>query len=124
MEKDRFDNFNIQEILLDIANWTSREPYGIRADIERKIASCLQRKYKSKFDSKKIKERIRNYKEIYSITKENLSRYTLPSKSGYAEPQYVKNAEIKKFLAKRFPAENKKILDTIINWVVYYEYLR
>ena len=123
-KKDGFDNFNIKKIKIDIANLTSREPYEIQANIERKIFSSLQKKYKLKFDSKKLKEQIRNYKEIYSITKENLPKYTFPSESGYAEPKYIKKEEIKKFLTKSFPMENKKILDTIINWVVYYEYLR
>ena len=124
MGKIIMNNFNTQKIQLDIANWTSQEPYAIFLDIERKIKNRLQKKYKLKIDPKILEEKIRNYKAIYNITKENLPKYTFPSESGYSEPQYIKNEEIKKFLTKRFPSEDEKILDIIISWVVYYEYLR
>lgn len=124
MGKVTLNNFNTQEIQFDIANWVSREPYETLSDIERKINNRLQKKYKLKIDLKILGKKIRNYKEIYNIAKQNLPKYTLPSESGYAEPQYIKDKEIKEFLIKRFPREHKKILDTIISWVVYYEYLR
>ena len=117
-------NFNTPETQFDIANWTSREPYAIFSDIKRKINSRLQKKYKLKVDSKILEGKIRNYKEIYNFVKKNLPKFTLPSKSGYADPQFIKNDELQEFLAKIFPSENKKILDAIISWVVYYEYLR
>ena len=117
-------NFSNYKIQFDIANWSSREPYETFPNIERKIRGRLQRKYKLKVDSKILDEKIKNYREIYDIIKENLPKYISPSESGYAEPKYVKNNEIKEFLTKRFPIEDKKILESIIGWVIYYEYLR
>lgn len=117
-------NSDMQRIYLDIANWISREPYLTFLEIEKKIIQRLQRKYKLKIDSKMLEQKILNYKEIYKIIKENLSKYILSSKSGYAEPNYIKHKEMKKFLTQKFPCEDKKILDIISDWVVYHEYLR
>lgn len=118
------NNFNALKIQLDIANWVSREPYELFPDIEKKVYIRLQRKYKLKIDSKSLEEKIKKYKQIYNVTSENLSKYTLPSETGYAESRYIKNKEIKEFLTKRFPMEDSKILDSIIGWVVELQYLR
>lgn len=117
-------NFNTKKIQLDIANWALREFYELPKDIEIKINNRLIRKYKLKVDSKELSGRIKYYREIYSFAKKNLSKFILPSKGGFAEPKYVKYEEITRFLSDKFPYEDQRILDIIIAWVVYHEYLR
>lgn len=124
MGKVAMKNLNTQKIQLDIVNWASREPYETVTNIEKKIRDRLQRKYKVKVDSKTLEEKIKYYREIYSITSKVLPKYILPSQSGYAELRCVKNKEIKEALRQKFPAEDQKILDSILNWVVEYQYLR
>jgi len=117
-------DFSAQKIQLEIANWTSREPYDKLAEIESKISGRLLRKYKIKVETEELNEKIVNYKQIYDFVKKNLPRYLLTSKSGLAEPQNVKNRELKDLLTKSFPRLNAEILEKIMGWVIEYEYLR
>lgn len=119
-----FNKFNTQGVQLDIANWVSRQPYELLANIETKVKKRLQRKYKLKIGSKTLNEKVKHYREIYYEAKKILPEYTLPSKSGFSEPRYIKSKDIEEFLSKRFAVRDKEILVAIINWVVEYEYLR
>lgn len=120
----RTSNLNNLKMQIDVASWVSREPYEAVSTIETKIGRRLLKKYKLKLDSKELKEKIKNYKEIYGVVKKNLPKYIISPRHGYAEPENIKNKEIKDFLTKRYPEQDKKILDLIVNWVVEYEYLR
>jgi len=117
-------NFYSRKIQLDIANWNSREPFLSFADMEKKIINKLQRKYKLKVDPKELKKKIKDYRKIYNTVAKNLHKYIISSDTGYSDPKYIKNKDLKDFLIKIFPDEDGKTLDCIIGWVVEYEYLR
>lgn len=123
-ERSTSKNFNSRKIQLDIANWSSREPFLVFADIEKKIINKLQRKYKLKVAPEELRKKIKDYRKIYNTVAKNLHKYIISSDTGYSDPRYIKNKEMKDFLIENFPNENGEILDCIIGWVVEYEYLR
>lgn len=113
-----------KKIQFDIANGIFREPYSESSEFIIKMINRIQRKYKVKVDLDILGDLINKYKNIYSVTKNNLSKYTIHSKTGFADPECVNRKELKKFLVKKFLSEEAKILDSCISWAVDHEYLR
>jgi hypothetical protein len=77
-----------------------------------------------KVEAQEIDQLALHYKDIYKLTKALLTDYLGPPKGEIAESGDVDIEGLLDMLMTDFPDDNGDILLKIIDWVVYYEYLR
>jgi hypothetical protein len=113
-----------KHILLDLANETARRYGDLPQNFAETMAKRIQRKYSVRVEPQEIDQLALHYKDIYKQTKAILIDYLRPPKDEIAESGYVDIEGLLDRLMTDFPDENGHILRKIIDWVVYYEYLR
>jgi len=88
------------------------------------MAKRIQRKYSVRVETQEIAQLAMHYKDIYKLTKAYLVDYLRPTKDEIAVSGNVDIESLLDRLMTDFPDEDGDILRKIIDWVVYYEYLR
>ena len=113
-----------KHILLDLANETARRYGDLPQNFAETMAKRIQRKYSVRVEAQEIADVALHYKDIHEHAKAVLTDYLRPPKDEIVESGDV---GIEGLLDRRMtdlPDDNGDILLKIIDWVVYYEYLR
>ncbi|MDP1624612.1 MAG: hypothetical protein Q8L64_02465 [bacterium] len=113
-----------KSIFLDLATETLRKYGEIPSGFAEKMAKRIRRKFGVKVESDKIIELAFHYKAIYSFGKSILKDYLSPPKGNYASTEDVDTEKFLASLAKKYPDESLDVLQTVVGYVIYYEYLR
>lgn len=117
-------NINNKIIKLDIANEVSRRRYSLNENLSDKLTKRLKRKYKIKIYIEDTEKIINYYQKIYDFITTRLNKYILKTTTGFTEPQFIKRDELEKEVYRKYNKEDKDVLNKIIDWVIYWEYLR
>jgi hypothetical protein len=113
-----------KHILLDLANETARRYGDFPQNFAETMAKRIQRKYSVRVETQEIAQLALHYKDIYKLTKALLIDYLRPPKDEIAVSGDVDIEGLLDRLMTDFPDYDGEILLKIIDWVVYYEYLR
>ncbi len=111
------------DIRADLANYISRNHYS-RKNLETRTKNWFQRKHKIKLTHEETEKFLAYFQGIYEFVKQELPKYTKPSTTGFASPEFVDGKSLQKEAARKYNQENLQVLNIVIGWVVYFEYLR
>ena len=112
-----------KEIYHDICYEIARLKYN-QVDLPKRLSKRVKRKFQVNIDVNKIEQLIKNVYSIYEYAQKKLPQFTMPSTTGYANPEFIRIDEFETEVTGQFPGEDRKVIIDIINWVVYWEYLR
>jgi len=112
------------QIYFDLANETVRRYGEIQQDFPQKMAKRLKRRFHADLNVATILALANHFKEIYQFGASVFKDFITPTKGKYASSGDIKLDYFIAVLIGRYPEENKAILKTISDWVIYYEYLR
>ena len=111
------------DIYNDISHETARNHHD-----NKNLAERLRRRVKRKFGillhKQDVEEVIHTTTEIYNYAAKQLPNYLLPTTTGYSEPQFVKRDILTDDISQKFQDHDLVTLSAIIEWVIYWEYLR
>ena len=111
-------------IRLDLASETGRRFAVLPPDFAQKMARRLQRKFKVKIAVDVIIKLVNSNASIYHFTASVLKECILPHIDEYASASHVDDNKLMGKVRAQFPIEDVRILNEIVGWVIYYEYLR
>lgn len=112
-----------KEIYNDISNEIAKLRYD-KDNLPERLKRRIRRKFQENIEKQNIEQIIHDIGLLYSYTSKRLPKFTMPSTTGYAEPQFVKINDLIKDVKGKFPKTSKKVLSDVAGWVVYWEYLR
>ncbi|MGH1471105.1 MAG: hypothetical protein ACRBCS_07915 [Cellvibrionaceae bacterium] len=115
------------QIREDILNEAARNYYNDKNLVER-LRRRVKRKFGSLVDKSEINDTIILSKNIYESVKALLPNFTESNKTAFADPQDINYDFLAKAVhEKSLSNKNQFNLDDIhqvVNWVIYWEYLR
>ena len=112
------------QVRWDLANETVRRYGEMSADFSHKMAKRIKRKFHTNLDVATILSLATHFKQIYEFGSSILSGYISPSENKYANLTDIKIDDFISAFRVQYPKEDKAIVKTISDWVIYYEYLR
>jgi hypothetical protein len=111
--------------LLDLATEATRKYGNLPSDFPEKMKRRIKRKFSINVEIEKISELSYHFKEIYNLAKSILPNHINKDTRGeYANPQDINSKSFFTEIAEKYPDDDNDILEKIINWAIYYEYLR
>ncbi|HEX2998395.1 MAG TPA: hypothetical protein VHP14_26450 [Anaerolineales bacterium] len=111
------------QVRLDLANETLRNYGEIKPDFPQKMARRLKRKFRCSLDAAEILSQAQYFKEIYKSGSSIIWNFIAPN-GEYARLENIRLADFETALAEKYPDEDKAIIKTACDWLIYYEYLR
>ncbi len=111
------------QVRLDLANETVRNYGEIKPDFPQKMAKRLKRKFRATVDVTTILTLANHFKEIYGFGA-SIIRNFITTSGEYASLGDIRLDAFVTALTERYPDEDKEIIKTVGDWVIYYEYLR
>jgi hypothetical protein len=110
-----------------VVEYIAREAVRRYGPIEPRLPEKLQRNIRRNFKTTAGREEILrlagHYKGAYAYASGILPRFLNSPKGKYVDPADVSMAAFMAAVRKRYPRESKAVLDIIIWYTVYYEYL-
>lgn len=113
-----------KRVQLDLANYISRQHYSLLDNLTKRTKTWLRRKHKVTISLEDVEGWIHHIQEIYSVIEDILPKFIKPSSTGFAHPDFIEKAKLEQTVFRKFKNVDQDVVRTVINWVVYYEYLR
>lgn len=113
-----------KEILLDLANETTRLYGDLPSDFAGKMAKRIERKYSAKVEPQRISELALHYRQVYGFAATIFKEYLNPPTGKYADLSDVDFDGFLERLVQEFPNDDRAILHKIGDRAVFYEYVR
>ena len=112
----------------DFQSYVAREAFRCYGDLDPRHSVRLRRNVRRNFsvslpeeDAVRMTE---HYTDMYAYAKRGLTQFIRPSTGEYAHSSDIRGEEFRAYIAAQYPAEPPYIVDMLVAYAIYYEYLR